>query len=752
MLQRMLTAVLVLGLASATLVAGDQPMLGFSEASAARQRDLESRFDAQLEAQNLHDWMKRLAARPHHVGSPHGKANAQFMVGLFRSWGYDARIEEFSVLFPTPETRVVEMVSPTRFTASLAETTLAEDSTSGQTAEQLPSYNAYSIDGDVTGELVYVNYGVPDDYEELERRGISVEGRIVLARYGGSWRGIKPKVAAEHGAIGCILFSDPRDDGYFLGDVYPAGGWRPEQGAQRGSVADMPLYPGDPLTPFVGATADAERLALEDTPTLTKIPVLPISYKDALPLLKALEGPVAPPAWRGALPVTYHLGPGPATVHLKLKFDWSRAPAYDVIAVLPGSEFPDQWIIRGNHHDAWVNGATDPVSGMVALLEEARALGELVKQGWKPKRTIVYAAWDAEEPGLLGSTEWVELHAETLQKKAVVYINTDSNARGFLNAGGSHTLEKLVNQVARDVTDPQKGISVADRARAAIALHGESDEQQAALDGEDLPLYPLGSGSDYTPFLQHLGIASLNLGFGGEAHYGQYHSVYDSFDHYSRFMDPSFQYGVALAQVAGRLVLRLADADVLPFDFTAFSAKVEKYAGEVIELGDTMRKETERKNRLIEKQFYDAAADPTEPFVAPDPEDPVPHLGFAPLKNAVAALKASTAKFNSAMQAYEQGEKTLSPAAQADLNRILMTTERALTRDEGLPRRPWFVHHIYAPGFYTGYGVKTLPGVREAIEERKWQEAEQQIEIAAGVITAFAKEVDRATAVLAGTP
>ncbi|MFP5285650.1 MAG: M28 family metallopeptidase, partial [Thermoanaerobaculia bacterium] len=647
----------------------------------------------------------------------------------------------------TPKERQLELVAPTHFQASLAEDTLAEDSTSGQHAEQLPTYNAYSIDGDVTGELVYVNYGVPRDYEELERRGIDVKGKIVLARYGGSWRGIKPKVAAEHGAVGCLIYSDPEDDGYFYGDVYPKGGYRPEHGVQRGSVADMPIHPGDPLTPFVGATKDAKRLKREEAATLTKIPVLPISYADALPLLRALGGPMAPFGWRGVLPVPYRLGPGPARVRLKLEFDWKIVPAYDVIAVLLGSEHPDQWIVRGNHHDAWVNGATDPVSGMVAVMEEARAVSELVKTGWRPKRTLVYAGWDAEEPGLLGSTEWAETHADLLRRNAVAYINSDSNGRGFFSVGGSHTLEVLVNQAAREVKEPRKkDISVAERVLAFLRLNGSPEDQQAAKTVRAFLLEPLGSGSDYTPFLQHLGIASLNLGFGGEGEYGQYHSIYDSFDHYVRFMDPDFEYGIALAKAAGRIALRLADADVLPFEFNRPAATFAGYVDEVVKLADDMRKETEERNAQLDAKVYEAVADPTETWVAPRRLDPVPYLNFAPLQNAVATLKKSAAGWEKAQAA----GKTLPAGDRKRLDGILMAAERALTRKEGLPRRPWYTHHIYAPGFYTGYGVKTLPGIREAIEQRQWKEAEEQIGIAAGVIENFAREIDRATAVVEG--
>jgi N-acetylated-alpha-linked acidic dipeptidase len=689
-----------------------------------------------------------LSARPHHVGSEYGRQNAEFMAGLFRSWGYEVEIERFDVLFPTPRERVLEMTAPEPYRARLSEPPLKEDSTSSQTAEQLPTYNAYSVDGDVTGQLVYVNYGVPRDYEKLERRGVDVKGKIVIARYGGSWRGIKPKVAAERGAVGCLIYSDPRDDGYFQGEVYPRGAWRNEWGAQRGSVADMPLFPGDPLTPGVGSTREAKRLDIRDAPTLTKIPVLPISYGDALPLLKALGGPVAPVAWRGALPVTYRLGPGPATVRLKLAFDWKQAPAYDVIARLRGSERPDEWVVRGNHHDAWVNGADDPISGMVALMEEARAVGELAKQGARPKRTIVYAAWDAEEPGLLGSTEWAEHHAEELRRHAVAYVNTDANGRGFLYAGGSHTLEPFVNEVARDVLDPQKRIPVRERARARRILDGDADERREARERTDLRIDALGSGSDYTPFLQHLGVATLNLGFGGEDGGGSYHSVYDSFDHYQRFGDPGFAYGVALAQVTGRVVLRLANADTVPLSFDAFAETVARYVGEVTRLADQTREEVAERNRRLDERAFEAVADPTQTFVAPAREAPAPHLNFAPLHNALARLQESARAHRAARRDPAAQARLGGRATQDALNRILIRFERAMTRAEGLPRRPWFKHQIYAPGFYTGYGVKTLPGVREAIEQRQWREAEEQVVITANVLEGFAREVERAVELL----
>ena len=722
--------------------ASERTLMGFTAESSERQRAIESKFDSTLNAGNLSTWQKRLSARPHHVGSPYDKDNAEFIAGLYRSWGFDTKIEEFSVLFPTPKSRLVEMTAPEKFTLKLNEPALKEDATSGQQDEQLPTYNAYSIDGDVTAPLVFVNYGVPADYEVLAQHGIDVKGKIVIAKYGGSWRGIKPKVAAEHGAVGCIIYSDPRNDGYYQGDVYPKGAWRSENGVQRGSVMDMPTYPGDPLTPGVGATKDAKRLEVKDVKTLTKIPVLPISYSDAFPLLKNLDGTVVPDAWRGALPVTYHFGGKTPTVHMKLAFNWDMKPIYDVIAKMPGSEFPDEWVIRGNHHDAWVNGAGDPLSGQVAMLEEARGIGQLVKTGWKPKRTIVYCSWDGEEEGLLGSTEWVETHADELKQKAAVYINTDGNGRGFLGVGASHTLEKFINEAARSVQDPETKMNVWERMRAQQIVNGSANEKKEARERADLRVDALGSGSDFTPFLQHLGIASMNVGFGGEDGNGSYHSIYDSYDHFQRFVDPGNVYGVALAKVCGHMTLRLADAETLPFEFTDFADTVNTYANEVMKLADTMRDETRTTNEIISNGMLSAVQDPTETFVMPRPKGAVPFLNFAPLQNAVSRLSDSAKRFQKAVAG-----KTLSGDARRQLDLALINTERSMT-GSGLPRRDWFKHEIYAPGFYTGYGVKTLPGIREAIEQRNWNEATEQISVVARSLENAADAIDRATAAL----
>lgn len=716
-----------------TPVAAQTPTLsGFSQPASDVQTRLEADYDRLLNAANLDAWMKRLSARPHHVGSPYDKENAEFMAALFTSWGYETTIEEYQVLFPTPLVRQLELVAPTTFKATLEEPPLPEDATSGQKKEQLPTYNCYSVDGDVTAELVFVNYGVPADYDELAKLGVDVKGKIVIARYAGSWRGIKPKVAAEKGAVGCIIYSDPEDDGYFKGDVYPKGAYKNENGVQRGSVMDAPVYPGDPLTPGVGATKDAKRLDIKTAPTLTKIPVLPISYGDAEPLLAAMGGQVAPESWRGALPITYHVGPGPAKVHLNLTFDWQIRPIYNVIAKLTGSEYPDEWVIRGNHHDAWVNGANDPISGMVAELEEARAIGELAKNGRRPKRTLVYCAWDGEEPGLIGSTEWVETHANELRDKAVVYINSDSNGRGFLGAGGSHILEQFFDQIPRAVTDPQTGVSLFDRNKARDLVEGKPEPDFFRLSA-------LGTGSDYSPFIQHLGIAAINLGFGGESGGGEYHSIYDSYDDYVRFKDPGFRYGIALAQVAGRTTLRMANAELLPFEFKHLSKTLDGYLDEVMKLAEALRDKTKKENRLIQEGLYRLAADPSKPFVVPGPRDDVPFFNFAPIQNALEALKKLSENYANAVRKASPGPEKI-----AALNQQLKSMERALTREAGLPKRPWYKHYIYAPGLYTGYGVKTLPGVREAIEQREWAAAQQQIDQLAEVLMQFNRELEKA--------
>jgi N-acetylated-alpha-linked acidic dipeptidase len=750
------------GVALAAAAAADAPMFGFNESQRAGELALEQRFDTQLSAEDLRAWLKKLSAEPNHVGSPHDKANAQFVRDLFRQWGWEARIEEFEVLYPTLQQHTLELVAPTRFTASLTEPAVEGDASSART-DGLPPYNEYGADGDVEGELVYLNYGMPEDYKALARRGIEVKGKIVITRYGEGWRGLKPKLAQEHGAIGCIIYSDPAEDGYSRGEVYPKGGWRPPAGVQRGSVADLTLYPGDPLTPGVGATRDATRLPLSQARTLLKIPVIPVSYQDAQPLLAALTGPVAPKRWRGALPITYRMGPGPARVHLAIRSQWTLKPLYDVIARIAGAVSPDEWVVRGNHRDGWVFGAWDPLSGQVAMLAEAKAIGALLKGGWRPQRTLIYASWDGEEPGLLGSTEWAEEHAAELQRKAVVYVNSDTNTRGFLAPEGSHSLQHLVNDVASTVQDPQTGVSSQARLRARMLVQGyekdPTDEKDVAEEkardakiaatGGDLPIGALGSGSDYSPFLQHLGVAALNIEYKGEDEQaGVYHSSYDTFEHYVRFGDPSFAYGVAEAQTIGHLVLRMADAPVLPLQFEGFADTVSDYLAQLRKLVEDKRAHAGELDRLLDQNAFTLSSDPTHALLPPPREAAVPQIDFAPLEAVVARLQGSAHTYDALYARLTAGESRLDPAQIRQLNVYLQGMEQKLTDPRGLPGREWFRHFVYAPGVLTGYGVKTLPGVREAIEAGRWDEANEYVVITAQVLAAYCGQLEAATALI----
>jgi N-acetylated-alpha-linked acidic dipeptidase len=707
--------------------ADEEPLAGFTRDSSASEHQWETKFKAIPSPQNQRNDMQRLAAHPHNVGTAYDKQNAEWILAQYKEWGWEAHIETFDVLFPTPKERVLEMVAPTKFFAKLQEPVVSVDPTSSQQSEQLPTYNAYSVDGDVTAPVVYANYGLPEDYEALSRLGVSVKGAIVIVRYGGSWRGVKPKVAAEHGAVGCLIYSDPREDGYFVEDVFPQGPMRPLEGVQRGSVMDFAsAQPGDPLTPGVGATPEAKRIPIQDNPALTKIPVMPISYGDAQPLLAALEGPMASPEWRGALAISYHVGPGATKVHFKMTSNWDTKPLYDVIAKIPGAENPEEWVVRGNHHDGWVNGAQDPISGQVAELEEARALGELVKQGWKPKRSIIYCAWDGEEPGLLGSTEWAEAHDADLRQHAVAYINTDANGRGYLFVEGSHTLEHFINGVVRDVDDPETNIPVRQRSllREISAAHND-EERKEIRSRADLRIGPLGSGSDYTAFLDHLGVASLNLGYGGEDPGGIYHSIYDDFYWYTHFGDTDFGYGRALSETVGTAVMRLADADLLPFEFTDFADTMHLYLKQLKTLAEGERDKVIERNKELDEGLFSAVNDPRRPTVAPPRAEVPPHLDFAPFDNAADALSTAAERYRDALRkAWPAG---VSASLLADLNQKLKESERLLTTEEGLLRRGWYKHMIYAPGVYSGYGAKTIPGVREAIEQKHWDEANSEI-------------------------
>ena len=706
-----------------------QQFTGFKNTDA--QKKLEANFDNQLSAKRIGENIKLMSSVPHHMGSVGGKFVAEEIAKQFKAAGWDTKIVTYQLLFPTPITRVLEMKGATNFKALLKEPALKEDATSGQ-ADQLPTYNCWSADGDVNAELVFVNYGLPEDYETLAKYGIDVKGKIVIAKYGRSWRGIKPKVAQEHGAIGCLIYSDPQDDGYGAGDVYPAGPFKNKYGVQRGSIMDMVIYPGDPSTPNYASVDGAPRVDHNDAENLLKIPVLPISYSDAAPLLQDMAGPVAPKSWRGGLPFTYHIGPSKSKVHLKLDFDWKLRPAHNVIAMIQGSQYPDQWVIRGNHHDAWVNGANDPVSGMAAELEEAQAIGALVKSGWKPKRTLVYCAWDAEEEGLMGSVEWVEEHAASLQAKAVAYINSDGNGRGFLGAEGSHAFTGLITDISKSIQDPQTGVTIFERQRASRATEAATTSaKKEILNSTTYPLGAMGSGSDYSSFIQHVGVPSLNIGFGGENEGGEYHSIYDSYDHYSKYKDPGFAYGVTLAQTAGRAALRLSEADALPFDFTALHKTVKGYINELMNNVEQMREKAKVENELVNTKAYAVAADPTEGLKLPTIVADVPYIDFASILNALTRLEKSA-------QQVEQIKANADAQKLAAINAKIYAAEQSLLMTNGLPRRPWYKHSLYAPGFYTGYGVKTIPGVREAIEQKDWSETRTQIEEVAAAINRLA--------------
>jgi N-acetylated-alpha-linked acidic dipeptidase len=713
-LATILAAVLVATLAAPQPSAQTRAIRGFPDDAVAAARQREEQFRKIPDSARLKEYMEAMAGDSHVAGQPSSKRVADYALAKFKSFGLDARLEEFEAMMPWPLETSVELVAPEKYVLRIKEPVLPEDPDSG---DQTPLYNAYSGDGDVTGEVVYVNYGMPADFERLKQMGISVKGKIVLARYGAGWRGIKPKVAFENGAIGCLIYSDPRDDGFFQGDVYPGGPYRPEFGAQRGSVMDMPIHPGDPLTPGWGSEAGGRKNKREDATTILKIPVLPIGYGDALPILKQLKGPVAPQEWRGALPVTYHVGPGPAQLHMKLSFEWKNRPLYNVVARIPGTTRPDEWIIFGNHHDAWVMGADDPISGASALMETARGLGELLKSGWRPSRTIVLALWDGEEWGLLGSTEWAEKHKAELQQKAVAYINTDSTGKGWLSAGGSHGLQQFLGEVAKEVMDPRTGKPVFEEARRRAILSEPEGDRPAAEKDQAYRIAPLGSGSDYTPFLQHLTLSTLNVSFGGESPGGIYHSAYDTVKWYQTYSDTDYSYGRTLSQLTGTLLLRLAEAPVLPFQFTDTADTLMRYVVELEKLAESKK---------------DSKVD------------------MKPVRNAVAALRA-------AGEAYEKAYAALPKVSTAQLlgrkelqqlNRLLLTSEQKLGNTEGLPRREWFKHQMYAPGFYTGYGVKTMPQIREGLEENRFTEAQGGVRTVSSAINALAAQVNDAARAL----
>lgn len=689
--------------------------IGFTSQSWRLEKEREAKFDQSISSKDQLEWMRHLTLYPHNLGSEYQRQNSEYLLGLYKSWGFDAEIKSYEALFPTPITRLVSIGN---WQAQLAEPPVPGDSGSAHPDQELPVYNAYSPDGDVTAPVVYVNYGTKADYTVLERHGISVKGKIVLTRYGGIFRGIKPKIAAEHGAIGCLIFTDPKDDGYGKGAAYPDGAWRSAESAQRGSVLDGGYYDGDPLSPGYASVPGAPRLPISEAKPIAKIPTQPLAYGDAQPILASLGGEVVPNAWKGGLPLTYRYGPSKEPLHLKLKFNWQTVQIHDVIAKMKGTEFPDQWVLRGNHYDAWVCGANDPISGQVAMLSEAKAVGELAKAGMRPKRTMIFCSWDGEEEGLFGSTEWAEDNATELIDKAVAYVNSDTNGMGYPGGSGMANLNPLVQSVLEDVIDPHSHVSVLKRWRANQEVSGSKER--------NFTLGPPGAGSDDGTFGQHLTVPTIDLGYGGEGEGTQYHSAYDSFEWYTKYGDPGLVYGAVLSKTTGRLVLRMANADILPMRFVPVADAAKKILSEVQELLVKERTDAETINQELKDGAFTLTNNPYHPTVPPPHEEDVPFLNWAPLEAAVHNLAPAAEKFDASASATNRWNDA---ALKAYRNMM----------GPGLPGRPWCKDIFEAAGKYSLYDSKTFPGVREAIELKQWKEAQEQIEVTAAQLTKLAK-------------
>jgi N-acetylated-alpha-linked acidic dipeptidase len=711
-LQRLRTLVVVIGIsslltstftvrrASSQTVSG-AALDGFTRQSSATQRTREEQFRAVPAPDSAREHLRRLTAEPHVAGTKEDYETAIYVRDQIRGYGVPAELKEYEVLLPYPkQPSILEIVGKRRERLTVKEAVVPEDPTSSS-PKIIPLFNGYSPSGDVTAPLVYVNYGLPPDYEALKKLGVDVKGKIVLARYGNSFRGVKAKVAEENGAIGLIIYSDPSDDGYTQGDVYPKGPWRPASSAQRGSVQYLFLYPGDPLTPGKPSIPGIARLKIEEAVDLTRIPVQPISYGDARRLLEPMRGPLRPRGFQGGLPFAYHVGgTDDVRVHLKTEMDYQVRKIWNVIARIEGNEEKDHWVIMGNHRDAWTFGAVDPNSGTSAMLEVARGFGQLLKNGWKPHRTIILGSWDGEEYGLIGSTEWAEEYADELKIKAVAYLNMDAAVSGA-NFGASSvpSLWKLIRGATRDVRDPKTGKSLyqqwQDRSRDSLPEPDMTDAQTGSdVNVAEARIGALGSGSDYTPFLQHLGVPSLDMGFGGD--YGVYHSAYDSFYWMTHFGDPTFVYHVAAAQLWGTIAMRLADADGLPFDYVDYGNQIRDFFTE------SMR--TARRRNLSgafdQKEMSDAI------------EDFSREAGRVEKRRQETVLEVERTR----SEATDQRQRA--EAKLKVINDALLATERALTDARGLRGRPWYRHQIYAPGFYTGYAAQPLPDFRQALEDR----------------------------------
>jgi N-acetylated-alpha-linked acidic dipeptidase len=676
---------------------------GFFTEHVGSERAAEQKLLQIPDAANAEANLRQLTAEPHMAGTEASHRVAQWLLAQYQSYGFDAAIESYSVYLPSPKERELELVEPEKQTLATPEQPYEWDKDTYD-ARAVPAFNAYSASGEATAQVVYVNYGMVDDYRRLDDLGVRVDGKIVIARYGQGFRGIKAQLAEEHKAAALLIYSDPADDGFFAGDPYPRGPWRPASGIQRGSILYTSKYPGDPLTPGVAATADAKRLSPADAKSLPHIPVLPINARDAAVILSHMGGQNVPHGWQGTLPFTYHLGPGEAVVHLKLQMDYQQRNIYDVIARIHGED-DNSWVLFGNHHDAWVFGAVDPNSGTASMLEAARALGRLARDGWKPKRTIIFCEWDAEEFGLIGSTEWVEAHQAELQQKALTYVNTDVGVAGpEFGASAVPSLKEFVREVTQSVSDPGAGRSVFDvwkerLAKQAVNPTGVARSEPKATGDDPVPLGALGAGSDFCPFLDHAGIPAVDMGFGGP--YGVYHSLYDDFYWMKHFGDPSFAYHAAMGRIIGTMALRLSNADVMPFDYSAYAREI---SGMVTEL---QKRATEVGTATAGNNAGKGAA---------------PSVDMNPAVDAAAQLTASAQRAQQALNAL--GSAGMDAGQLAKVNHELAVIEQDFLAAQGLAGRPWYRHQIYAPGSYTGYESVVIPGVREPLDRKDYAGAQ----------------------------
>jgi N-acetylated-alpha-linked acidic dipeptidase len=680
---------------------------GFTAEESALERRLEEQFRAVPQPDSARSHLQRLTQEPHVAGTREDYDTAIYVRDRMRAYGLAAELKEYQVLLPYPkQPSIIELVAPRRERLRLQEAVIAQDASSAS-RKIIPLFNGYSASGDVTAPLVYVNYGLPNDYEALKKAGVEVRGSIVIARYGNSFRGVKAKVAEQHGAVGLIIYSDPADDGYMQGDVYPNGPWRPETSAQRGSVEYLFEYPGDPLTPGQPSIPGTPRIRREEATNLPHIPVQPISYGDARRLLEPLRGPLRPKDFQGGLPFAYHVGgTNDVRVHLKTEMSFETRTIWNVVARIDGNEERDRWIIMGNHRDAWTFGAVDPNSGTTAMLEAARGFGQLLKSGWKPRRTILLCSWDGEEQGLIGSTEWAEELAAELKEKAVAYLNMDAAVSGA-NFGASSvpSLWRLIRSATRDVRDPKTGKTIyeawQDRTREQRPTPELTDPSGTDTPIAEARIGSLGSGSDYTPFLQHLGVPALDMSFGGD--YGVYHSAYDSFYWMSKFGDPTFQYHTAAAQLWGTIALRLANARGLPFVYTDYANQLRDFLTEVERAATARKLAGAFDGRALREVINDFNVE------ARKIEERQQSL--------VAEIERTRVQANDSY--------TRAIARLQRINDALLAAERALTDARGLSGRSWYKHQIYAPGYYTGYAAQPLPDLRQAVDNSKAEDARE---------------------------